>query len=50
MHMSASGGFILTGVKVNKRDDGWKFVEKNASSTLLEGAAKKAKVEATDKP
>ena len=28
MHMSSSSGFLLTGVKVPKRADGWKFVEK----------------------
>jgi len=28
MTTSASSGFILTGVKVSKRDDGWYFVEK----------------------
>jgi tRNA (adenine58-N1)-methyltransferase non-catalytic subunit len=27
MHMSSASGFILTGIKVHLREDGWKFVE-----------------------
>jgi len=44
--MSSSGGFILTGVKVNKRNDGWVFVEKSlVLSSQSPPAAKRVKHE-----
>jgi len=42
MHMSACSGFLLTGVKVHKRDDGWHFVEK------VTDGRKKAKLDASE--
>ena len=42
MQMSADGGFILTGVKTLKREDGWRFVEKTRDP-----ASKKARVAET---